>query len=208
MDSYTKLYSELWQKKLESYSENLDLIESDTYRKLNNKLYNWNLNLDLSDEITISLKCYKVENQIYYIFLFNGNTGYKFLYNEKLEKVALLFEIVLQNFKKDNEEINKIIKPEQLKENADNIKNEIVKSFVQNQMNGSKYEWKIKDNTLLVKLKSQRILEVPLNTLVIKAYEKDYKTSNFMDVIAKTDEQLDKIPFSVNIDNYISHWQA
>ena len=64
MDSYTKLYSELWQKKLESYSENLDLIESDTYRKLNNKLYNWNLNLDLSDEITISLKCYKVENQI------------------------------------------------------------------------------------------------------------------------------------------------
>lgn len=139
---------------------------------------------------------------------FNGNTGYKFLYNEKLEKVALLFEIVLQNFKKDNEEINKIIKPEQLKESADNIENEIVKSFVQNQMNGSKYEWKIKDNTLLVKLKSQRILEVPLNTLVIKAYEKDYKTSNFMDVIAKTDEQLDKIPFSVNIDNYISHWQA
>ena len=62
MDSYTKLYSELWQKKLESYSENLDLIESDTYRKLNNKLYNWNLNLDLSDEITISMKCYKVEN--------------------------------------------------------------------------------------------------------------------------------------------------
>ena len=49
MDSYTKLYSELWQKKLESYSENLDLIESDTYRKLNNKLYNWNVNLDLSD---------------------------------------------------------------------------------------------------------------------------------------------------------------
>ena len=208
MDSYTKLYSELWQKKLESYSENLDLIESDTYRKLNNKLYNWNLNLDLSDEITISLKCYNVENQIYYIFLFNGNTGYKFLYNDKLEKVALLFEIVLQNFKNDNEEINKIIKPEQLKERADNIENEIVKSFVQNQMNGSKYEWKIKDNTLLVKLKSQRILEVPLNTLVIKAYEKDYKTSNFMDVIAKTDEQLDKIPFSVIIDNYISHWQA
>ena len=61
MDSYTKLYSELWQKKLESYSENLDLIESDTYRKLNNKLYNWNLNMDLSDEITISMKCYKVE---------------------------------------------------------------------------------------------------------------------------------------------------
>ena len=208
MDSYTKLYSELWQKKLESYSENLDLIESDTYRKLNNKLYNWNLNLDLSDEITISLKCYNVENQIYYIFLFNGNTGYKFLYNDKLEKVALLFEIVLQNFKKDNEEINKIIKPEQLKENTDNIENEIVKSFVQNQMNGSKYKWKIKDNTLLVKLKSQRILEVSLNTLVIKAYEKNYKTSNFMDVIAKTDEQLDKIPFSVNIDNYISHWQA
>ena len=75
-------------------------------------------------------------------------------------------------------------------------------------MNGSKYEWKIKDNTLLVKLKSQRILEVPLNTLVIKAYEKNYKTSNFMNVIAKTDEQLDKIPFSVIIDNYISHWQA
>lgn len=208
MDSYTKLYSELWQKKLESYSENLDLIESDTYRKLNNKLYNWNLNLDLSDEITISMKCYKVENQIYYIFLFNGNADYKFLYNDTLEKVALLFEIVLQNFKRDNEEINKIIKPEHLKENADNIENEIVKSFVQNQMNGSKYEWKIKDNTLLVKLKSQRILEVPLNTLVIKAYEKNYKTSNFMDVIAKTDEQLDKIPFSVNIDNYISHWQA
>ena len=34
MDSYTKLYSELWQKKLESYSENLDLIESETYKKL------------------------------------------------------------------------------------------------------------------------------------------------------------------------------
>ena len=57
------------------------------------------------------------------------------------------------------------------------------------------------------KLKSQRILEVPLNTLVIKAYEKDYKTSHFIDIIAKTDEQLDKIPFSVNIDNYISHWE-
>ena len=53
MKEVTKLYSELWQKKLESYSENLDLIESDTYRKLNNKLYNWNLNMDLSDEITI-----------------------------------------------------------------------------------------------------------------------------------------------------------
>lgn len=207
MNPYTKLYSELWQKKLESYSENLDLIESDTYRKLNNKLYNWNLNMDLSDEITISMKCYKVENQIYYIFLFNGNADYKFLYNDTLEKVALLFEIVLQNFKKDNEEINKIIKPEQLKESADNIGNEIVKSFVQNQMNGSKYEWKIKDNTLLVKLKSQRILEVPLNTLVIKAYEKDYKYSNLLDVIDKTDEQLAKIPFSVNIDNYISHWE-
>ena len=101
--------------------------------------------LELSDEITISLKCYKVENQIYYIFLFNGNKGYKFLYNDKLEKVALLFEIVLQNFKKDNEEINKNIKPEQLKESADNIENEIVKSFVQNQMNGSKYKWKIKE---------------------------------------------------------------
>ena len=208
MDSYTKLYSELWQKKLESYSENLDLIESDTYRKLNNKLYNWNLNLDLSDEITISLKCYKVENQIYYIFLFNGNADYKFLYNDTLEKVALLFEIVLQNFKRDNEEINKIIKPEHLKENGDNIENEIVRSFVQTQMKGSKYEWKIKDNTLLVKLQSQRILEVPLNTLVIKAYEKDYKISNFIDIITKTDEQLEKIPFSVNIDNYISHWQA
>lgn len=61
MKEVTKLYSELWQKKLESYSENLDLIESDTYRKLNNKLYNWNLNMDLSDEITISMKCYKVE---------------------------------------------------------------------------------------------------------------------------------------------------
>ena len=207
MESYTKLYSELWQKKLESYSENLDLIESDTYRKLNNKLYNWNLNMDLSDEITISMKCYKVENQIYYIFLFNGNADYKFLYNDTLEKVALLFEIVLQNFKRDNEEINKIIKPEQLKENTYNIENEIVKSFVQNQMNGSKYEWKIKDNTLLVKLKSQRILEVPLNTLVIKAYEKDYKYSNLLDVIDKTDEQLAKIPFSVNIDNYISHWE-
>ena len=207
MESYTKLYSELWQKKLESYSENLDLIESDTYRKLNNKLYNWNLNMDLSDEITISMKCYKVENQLYYIFLFNGNADYKFLYNDTLEKVALLFEIVLQNFKRDNEEINKSIKPEQLKESADNIENEIVKSFVQNQMNGSKYEWKIKDNTLLVKLKSQRILEVPLNTLVIKAYEKDYKYSNLLDVIDKTDEQLAKIPFSVNIDNYISHWE-
>ena len=207
MKEVTKLYSELWQKKLESYSENLDLIESDTYRKLNNKLYNWNLNMDLSDEITISMKCYKVENQIYYIFLFNGNADYKFLYNDTLEKVALLFEIVLQNFKRDNEEINKIIKPEHLKENADNIENEIVKSFVQNQMNGSKYEWKIKDNTLLVKLKSQRILEVSLNTLVIKAYEKGYKTSNLIDVIAKTDEQLNKIPFSLNIDNYISHWE-
>ena len=207
MESYTKLYSELWQKKLEFYSKNLDLIESDTYKKLNNKLYNWNLNLDLSDEISISLKCYKIENQIYYIFLFNGNADYKFLYNDTLKKVALLFEIVLQNFKKDNEEINKIIKPEQLKESADNIENEIVKSFVQNQMNGSKYEWKIKDNTLLVKLKSQRILEVPLNTLVIKAYEKDYKYSNLLDVIDKTDEQLAKIPFSVNIDNYISHWE-
>ena len=195
MKEVTKLYSELWQKKFESYSENLDLIESDTYRKLNNKLYNWNLNMDLSDEITISMKCYKVENQIYYIFLFNGNADYKFLYNDTLEKVALLFEIVLQNFKRDNEEINKIIKPEHLKENADNIENEIVKSFVQNQMNGSKYEWKIKDNTLLVKLKSQRILEVSLNTLVIKAYEKGYKTSNLIDVIAKTDEQLAKIPF-------------
>ena len=107
MKEVTKLYSELWQKKLESYSENLDLIESDTYRKLNNKLYNWNLNMDLSDEITISMKCYKVENQIYYIFLFNGNADYKFLYNDTLEKVALLFEIVLQNFKRDNEEINK-----------------------------------------------------------------------------------------------------
>ena len=207
MKEVTKLYSELWQKKLESYSENLDLIESDTYRKLNNKLYNWNLNMDLSDEITISMKCYKVENQIYYIFLFNGNKGYKFLYNDKLEKVALLFEKVLQNFKRDNEEINKIIKPEHLKENADNIENEIVRSFVQTQMKGSKYEWKIKDNTLLVKLKSQRILEVPLNTLVIKAYEKDYKYSNLLDVIDKTDEQLAKIPFSVNIDNYISHWE-
>ncbi len=207
MKEVTKLYSELWQKKLESYSENLDLIESDTYRKLNNKLYNWNLNMDLSDEITISMKCYKVENQIYYIFLFNGNADYKFLYNDTLEKVALLFEIVLQNFKRDNEEINKIIKPEQLKESTYNIENEIVKSFVQNQMNGSKYEWKIKDNTLLVKLKSQRILEVPLNTLVIKAYEKDYKYSNLLDVIDKTDEQLAKIPFSVNIDNYISHWE-
>lgn len=207
MKEVTKLYSELWQKKLESYSENLDLIESDTYRKLNNKLYNWNLNMDLSDEITISMKCYKVENQLYYIFLFNGNADYKFLYNDTLEKVALLFEIVLQNFKRDNEEINKIIKPEQLKESTYNIENEIVKSFVQNQMNGSKYEWKIKDNTLLVKLKSQRILEVPLNTLVIKAYEKDYKYSNLLDVIDKTDEQLAKIPFSVNIDNYISHWE-
>ena len=207
MKEVTKLYSELWQKKLESYSENLDLIESDTYRKLNNKLYNWNLNMDLSDEITISMKCYKVENQIYYIFLFNGNADYKFLYNDTLEKVALLFEIVLQNFKRDNEEINKIIKPEQLKESTYNIENEIVKSFVQNQMNGSKYEWKIKDNTLLVKLKSQRILEVPLNTLVIKAYEKNYKYSNLLDVIDKTDEQLAKIPFSVNIDNYISHWE-
>ena len=107
------------------------------------------------------------------------------------------------NFKRDNEEINKIIKPEQLKESTYNIENEIVKSFVQNQMNGSKYEWKIKDNTLLVKLKSQRILEVPLNTLVIKAYEKDYKYSNLLYVIDKTDEQLAKIPFSVNIDNYI-----
>lgn len=207
MKEVTKLYSKLWQKKLECYSENLDLIESDTYRKLNNKLYNWNLNMDLSDEITISMKCYKVENQIYYIFLFNGKADYKFLYNDTLEKVALLFEIVLQNFKKDNEEINKIIKPEQLKESTYNIENEIVKSFVQNQMNGSKYEWKIKDNTLLVKLKSQRILEVPLNTLVIKAYEKDYKYSNLLDVIDKTDEQLAKIPFSVNIDNYISHWE-
>lgn len=207
MNPYTKLYSELWQKKLESYSENLDLIESETYKKLDNHLYNWNLNMDLSDEITISMKCYKVENQIYYIFLFNGNADYKFLYNDTLEKVALLFEIVLQNFNQDNEEINKIIKPELLKENTENIENEIVKTFVQNQMNGSKYEWKIKDNTLLVKLKSQRILEVPLNTLVIKAYEKDYKSSNFIDIIAKTDEQLDKIPFSVNIDNYISHWE-
>ena len=207
MDSYTKLYSELWQKKLESYSENLDLIESETYRKLNNKLYNWNLNMDLSDEITISMKCYKVENQIYYIFLFNGNADYKVRDNDTLEKVALLFEIVLQNFKRDNEEINKKIKPEHLKENADNIENEIVRSFVQTQMKGSKYEWKIKDNTLLVKLKSQRILEVPLNTLVIKAYEKDYKISNFIDIITKTDEQLEKIPFSVNIDNYISHWE-
>ncbi|WP_022931943.1 hypothetical protein [Treponema bryantii] len=207
MNPYTKLYSELWQKKLESYSENLDLIESETYKKLDNHLYNWNLNMDLSDEITISMKCYKVENQIYYIFLFYGNADYKFLYNDTLEKVALLFEIVLQNFNQDNEEINKIIKPELLKENTENIENEIVKTFVQNQMNGSKYEWKIKDNTLLVKLKSQRILEVPLNTLVIKAYEKDYKTSNFIDIITKTDEQLDKIPFSVNIDNYISHWE-
>lgn len=119
----------------------------------------------------------------------------------------MLFEIVLQNFKRDNEEINKIIKPEHLKENADNIENEIVRTFVQTQMKGSKYEWKIKDNTLLVKLKSQRILEVPLNTLVIKAYEKDYKISNFIDIITKTDEQLEKIPFSVNIDNYISHWE-
>lgn len=30
--------------------------------------------------------------------------------------------------------------------------------FVQNQMNGSKYEWKIKDNTLLVKLKSDTVI--------------------------------------------------
>lgn len=45
MNPYTKLYSELWQKKLESYSENLDLIESETYKKLDNHLYNWNLNM-------------------------------------------------------------------------------------------------------------------------------------------------------------------
>ena len=131
MDSYTKLYSELWQKKLESYSENLDLIESDTYRKLNNKLYNWNLNMDLSDEITISLKCYKVENQIYYIFLFNGNADYKFLYNDTLEKVALLFEIVLQNFKRDNEEINKIISSSS-RENILLGENNSISGFVDN----------------------------------------------------------------------------
>ena len=208
MLSSTKTYAEFWQKKLDYYVENLDKVESETYKKLDNQLYNWNLDLELPEEITLSMRCLENDNQITYIFLFRGNANYKYLYNDTLEKVALLFEIVLQNFKKDNDEINKIIKPEQLKENADNIENEIVKYFVQKQMNGSKYEWKIKDNTLLVKLKSQRILEVPLNTLVIKAYEKNYKTSNFMDVIAKTDEQLDKIPFSVNIDNYISHWQA
>lgn len=61
----TKTYTEFWQKKLDTYVLNLDKTGSDIYKKLDNQLYNWNLNLDLSDEISISMRCDQIDNQIY-----------------------------------------------------------------------------------------------------------------------------------------------
>ena len=61
----TKTYTEFWQKKLDTYILNLDKTGSDIYKKLDNQLYNWNLNLDLSDEISISMRCDQIDNQIY-----------------------------------------------------------------------------------------------------------------------------------------------
>lgn len=61
----TKTYTEFWQKKLDTYVLNLDKTGSDIYKKLDNQLYNWNLKLDFSDEISISMRCDQIDNQIY-----------------------------------------------------------------------------------------------------------------------------------------------
>ena len=89
------------------------------------------------------------------------------------------------------------------RENSKMIEQEKIRVFAENLMKDSDYEWKLKDNTLQIKLKCNRIFELSLNTKAIVKFKKEYIKMNFTKVLNEIYSQFTRIPSLVNINNSI-----
>ena len=93
------------------------------------------------------------------------------LYSDSAEKVIRLFDFVYLNFEKDNKELQTFLVPIKEREKTREIEQNEIKIFAENLMKNSDYEWKLKNNTLQIKLKCNRLLEIYLNTKAIRKFD-------------------------------------
>ncbi len=188
-----------WQMKIEKYIQE---VEEQNERITVSEDTNWNLTKSLPDDIRISVFPDN-DDSGNCTFTFSGPDNFEFHYSDCAEKTISLFYLLYNNFEKDIIEIKANLIPIRARENEKRIEQNAFNAFAQNLMKDSNYEWKLKNNLLQVKLNCQKILEFALNTSGIEAIEKEYKTSDFIDFITKTDEQLCRIPFFVRIENRV-----
>lgn len=198
-----KIESDFWRKKIEGYIQEIERTENKSTPIP--KPTNWNLIKRLSDEIRISISCNSKDCKTY-SFTFTGANNFKYFYSDSAEKIIRLFNLVYQSFEKDNAELQSMLIPIKERENSKMLEQEKIRVFAENLMKDSDYEWKLKDNTLQIKLKCNRIFELSLNTKAIVKFKKEYIKMNFTKVLNEIDSQFTRIPFLVNINNSIRNW--
>lgn len=201
--SVKKIEFDFWRKKIAGYIQEIERTENQ-FTPIP-KPTNWNLTKRLSDDIRISVSCNIIGCKTY-SFSFAMTNSFKFLYSDSAEKVIRLFDFVYLNFEKDNKELQTFLVPIKEREKTREIEQNEIKIFAENLMKNSDYEWKLKNNTLQIKLKCNRLLEIYLNTKAIVKFKKEYIKMNFTKVLNEIDSQFTRIPFLVNINNSIRNW--
>lgn len=209
MKSSTQIEIEFWKKKIKNYIKTNEQVSSNSKALIPvNKIpTDITVSKKLSDKVTISISNnHKNENGFFcFSFYYNNNKIFGRFSNYK--DAVNLFNSIYENFKKDNSEIQVKIKPIVLKEQEYlSILTEI-KSFANNMMNGSGFEWKIIEyeniTVLQIKLNSPRIIEIEIHHKAFTNHPELFNEDKILNSIKKINEALKNVFLPVNILNDI-----
>lgn len=209
MKSSTQIEIEFWKKKIKNYIKTNEQasFNSKALIPVNKIPTDITVSKKLSDKVTISISNNHKNENGFFCFSFYYNNKKIFGRFSNYKDAVNLFNSIYENFKKDNSEIQVKIKPIVLKEQEYlSILTEI-KSFANNMMNGSGFEWKIIEyeniTVLQIKLNSPRILEIEIPHKAFTNHPELFNEDKILNSIKKINEALENVFLPVNILNDI-----
>lgn len=161
----------------------------------------------LSDKITISISNnHKTESGFFYFSFFYEKSEIFGVFSSYRENVRL-FNIIYENFEKDNAEIKKILKPIKVKEQDYLSVVTAIKTFVTNMMNDTGYKWQLDEHetmtSLQIKLNSPRIIEIEIHHKVFINHPELFDKDKLLNSIKSLDEVFEYNYIPINIINNI-----
>ena len=210
MKSSTQIEIDFWKKKIKSYiktNEQTRSINNNTLIPASKIPTDITVSKKLSDKITISISNnHKNENGFFcFSFYFSNNKIFGRFSN--YSNTVSLFNNIYENFNKDNFELQEKIKPVIIKEQEYLTILTAIKTFVNNMMNGTEYDWKIVEyesmTVLQIKLKSPRIIEIEIHHKAFIKHPELYDKDKIFNSIKNINDAFENVFLPVNIINDI-----
>lgn len=204
MKSSTQIEIELWKKKIKNYIKTNEQtsFNSKALIPINKIPTDITVSKKLSDKVTISISNNHKNENGFFCFSFYYNNYKIFGRFSNYNDAVNLFNSIYENFKKDNSEIQKKIKPIVLKEQKYLSILTDIKSFANNMMNGSGFEWKIIEyeniTVLQIKLNSPRIIEIEIHHKAFTNHPELFNEDKILNSIIKINEALENVFLPVN----------